>query len=281
MTVAFVLSGGASLGASQAGMLHALYEHGVRPDLLVGTSVGAVNAGFVASREPSEATAGELESLWRGLSRAQVFPANPLTAGLGLLGLRDHSVPAGPLRRLLRRHLEFDRLEEAAIPIHVVATDMLSGQEMRLSSGPAVDAVLASAAIPGVFPAVAWESGLLVDGAVTNNTPISHAVELGADRIVVLQAMGTDRLPRVPRGVLGAGVAAIARAVGRRFDEDILRYADLIDLLIVPPAAVTGILPTDFGHADDLIAAGRAAACATLRRRVRRPRMAPGIARAA
>src|SRR5271166_5147014 len=140
MPTAFVLSGGASLGASQAGMLHALYEHGVRPDLLVGTSVGAVNAGFVASREPSEATARELESLWRGLSRAQVFPANPLTAGLGLLGLRDHSVPVGPLRRLLRRHLEFDRLEEAAIPIHVVATDVLSGQEMRLSSGPAVEA---------------------------------------------------------------------------------------------------------------------------------------------
>jgi NTE family protein len=77
MRVAFVLSGGASLGASQAGMLQALYEHGIRPDVLVGTSAGAINAAFIASRPPAPSTAADLQRLWRGLGRAHVSPANP------------------------------------------------------------------------------------------------------------------------------------------------------------------------------------------------------------
>ena len=154
MRVAFVLSGGASLGASQAGMVQALYEHGIRPALLVGTSAGAINAAFIASRPPTPSTAADLEQVWRALRRAHVFPANPLTAGLGMLGLRDYSVSAGSLRRLVLRHLELDRLEDAPVELHVVAADALKGEEVVLSSGPAIDAVLASAAIPGVFPAV-------------------------------------------------------------------------------------------------------------------------------
>ena len=164
MRIAFVLSGGASLGASQAGMLQALYEHGIRPDLLVGTSAGAINAAFIASRPPTPNTAGDLQRLWRGIGRADVFPANPVTAGLGMLGLRDYSVSSGSLRRLVLRHLELDRLEDAPVELHVVAADALSGEEVLLSSGPAIDAVLASAAIPGVFPAVQWQAQRLVDG---------------------------------------------------------------------------------------------------------------------
>jgi len=270
MTVAFVLSGGASLGASQAGMVHALYERGIRPDLLVGTSVGAVNAAFLASRPPTESTARDLEALWRGLSRGQVFPTNPLTMGLGLLGMRDHSVPPGPLRRLIDRHVEFERLEDAATPLHVVATDALSGDEVRLSAGPAVDAVLASAAIPGVFPHVPWESRLLMDGAIVNNTPISHAIELGADRVIILQALSRDQLDRAPRGVLGAGLVAIARTIGRRFAEDVSRYATAVDLLVLSHAAPAEILPTDFSRADELISAGHIAARTALSRGPRR-----------
>jgi NTE family protein len=256
MPVAFVLSGGASLGAAQAGMLEALYERGVRPDLLVGTSVGAINAGFVASRPPTVQTAQDLQRIWRRLSRGDVFPANPVTAGLGFLGLRDHSVSAGSLRRILTRSLEVDRLEDAAIPLHVVAADVLTGEEVLLSAGSAVEAVLASAAIPGVFPPVSWKSRLLTDGAIVNNTPISHAVELGANRIIVLQAIGSDRLSRPPRGVLAASVTAVSRALTRRFAEDVVRYADAAELVVLPAPRLDGITPTDFGHADELIATG-------------------------
>lgn len=266
MPIAFVLSGGASLGASQAGMLHALYESGIRPDLVIGTSAGAINAAFAATRPPTVQTACELQAVWRGLSRAHVFPTSPLTAGLGLLGMRDHSVSASALRRLIRRHLEIDRLEDASVALHVVATDVLTGNEVLLSTGPAVDAILASAAIPGVFPAVSWKSRLLMDGAIVNNTPISHAVELGADQIFVLPAMGGGALTRAPRGVLGAGITAVARTISRRFDEDLIRYSGAAELIILPSPGA-GVLPTDFGHAEELISEGLRTARATLLRR--------------
>jgi NTE family protein len=152
--VGFVLSGGASRGAAQAGMLQALHERKIRPDLVVGTSVGAINAASIASRPPTARTAHELQRIWRGLSRAQVFPANPLTATLGFLGLRNHSVSAGSLRRLVSRHVDIARLEDAEVALHVVATDVMTGGDVLLSTGSAVDAVLASASIPGIFPPI-------------------------------------------------------------------------------------------------------------------------------
>jgi NTE family protein len=245
-------------------MLQALYEHGIRPDLLVGTSAGAVNAAFIASRPPTPSTAADLQRLWRGLGCAHVFPANPLTAGLGMLGLRDYSVSAGSLRRLVLRHLELDRLEDAPVELHVVAADALSGEEVLLSSGPAIDAVLASAAIPGVFPAVQWQGQLLIDGGIVNNTPISHAVALGADRIFVLQAIGTGPCARAPRGVWASGVSAMFRAITRRLKEDVARYADSVDLTVIPAPRIDRILPIDFGHADELITAGLRSASWTL-----------------
>lgn len=260
MPVAFVLSGGASLGASQAGMLEALYERGLRPDLLVGTSAGAINAAFIASRRPTVKTAYELQRLWQRLRRSHVFPASPIVAGLGFLGFRDHSVRAESLRRLIARHLEIERLEDAAVALHVVTTDVLSGEEVLLSAGPAADAVLASAAIPGIFPAVKWESRLLADGGILNNAPISHAVELGADRIVVLQAMCAEPLARSPHGILGATATAVARAIGRRFEEDLARYADAAELIVLRSPGAGSVLPTDFSQADYLISEGLRAA---------------------
>jgi len=253
---AFVFSGGASLGACQAGMLEALFERRIRPDLLVGTSVGAINAAFVASRPQSVQTARELQRIWRGLRRGHVFPANPVIASLGLLGLRDHSVSAASLRRVLVRYLGVNRLEQADVPLHVVTTDFMSGEEVLLTTGPAVDAILASAAIPGVFPPVPWGSRVLVDGGIVNNTPISHAVALGADRIIVLPALGAAPLRSAPRGVLGAGVAAVSRALTYRLVDDLARYRQHAELVVLPAPEVDGIMPTDFSHAEKLVSEG-------------------------
>ena len=153
---AFVLAGGAALGAMQAGMIYALYERGIAPDLLIGTSAGALNAAFLASRPATMATAHELAALWRGLRRSDILPLRPATLLGGLAGRRDHLIPDTALRRLAPRHLHFTRLEQAAIPLHLVAFDLLAGTEMRLSDGPLADAVLAAAAIPGVLPPVRW-----------------------------------------------------------------------------------------------------------------------------
>src|SRR3954470_5465529 len=100
--------GGASLGATQAGMLQALYERGIQADLFVGTSAGALNAAFAAFRAPPEETALELQDVWRRLRRSEVFPPNPLIAGLGFLGLRDQPVSSGALRRVLHKNVTPD-----------------------------------------------------------------------------------------------------------------------------------------------------------------------------
>lgn len=204
MTTAFVLSGGASLGAVQVGMLRGLADAGITPDLIVGTSVGALNGGWIASR-PDDAKLEALAGLWRSLSRDDVFPTRPFLGLRGFLGRGPNLVPNSGLRRLLTEHLEFSRLEGAPIPLHVVATDVLSGHDIVLSSGDAVEAILASAAIPAVFPPVKINGRYLIDGGVVNNTPLSHAIALGADRVWVLPTGYSCALPEPPRGALGMG----------------------------------------------------------------------------
>src|SRR3954449_7143019 len=114
---AFVLAGGASLGAMQAGMLRALYEHGVVPDLLVGTSAGALNAAFVASRPQSLITANQLGRAWRAMRREQIFPLAARTLLWGVASRHDHLVPDRGLRRLVARHVQFELLERAPIEL--------------------------------------------------------------------------------------------------------------------------------------------------------------------
>jgi NTE family protein len=251
--VAFVLSGGASLGAIQVGMLRALYERDITPDLIVGTSAGAFNGAYIASRPQTTATAESLARIWRGLRRAQVFPVNPVTGLLGFLGARDHLVPESGLRRLITRHVECDELEEMRIPLHVVAVDVVTGQELRLSRGPVLDAVLASAAIPGVLQPVSWEGRALMDGGVANNTPISHAVELGAERIYVLPTGHACSLDEPPRGALAMSLHAISLLTHRRLIDDIERHRADAHLIVMPPPCPLNIQPIDFAHADELI----------------------------
>jgi NTE family protein len=254
--VAFVLSGGASLGATQVGMVRALYERGVVPDVIVGTSAGALNGAFLASRPPTVATADALADVWRGLRRGQLFPLNPVSGLLGFLGARDHLVPESGLRRVIARHIEREMLEELPIPLHVVAVDAVSGEEVRLSSGPLLDAVLASAAIPAVLAPVPWDGRMLMDGGVANNTPISHAVELGAERIYVLPTGHACALEEPPRGALAVALHAISLLTQRRLIDDIERHRGDARLIVLPPPCPLSIQPIDFGHAQELIDRG-------------------------
>ncbi len=253
---AFVLSGGASLGAVQVGMLEALYERGIAPDLIVGTSAGALNGAFIASRPQTVATARALGAIWRGLRRGQVFPLHPLTGLLGFAGARDHLVPASGLRRLIATHVECRDLRQMAIPLHVVAVDVITGEELRLSRGPAVDAVLASAAIPSVLSPVPWRDRVLMDGGVANNTPISHAIELGARRLYVLPTGHACALEEAPGSALGMALHAISLLTHRRLVDDIERHRCDARLIVLPPPCPLRVQPIDFGHADALI--GRA-----------------------
>jgi NTE family protein len=250
---AFVLSGGASLGAIQAGMLQALYERNVEPHLIVGASSGALNGAFIAARPQTVATAAELADIWIGLRRRQVFPLNALTGLFGFAGLRENMVPASGLRRLIGRHLTTERLEQLRVPFHAVATDVRTGTDVRLSKGPLLDAILASAAIPGLLPSVEWEGRELIDGGVANNTPISHAVELGARRIYVLPTGRTGELDAPPRGALGMVLHGINLLVHRRLTDDIVRYGREVELIVLPPPLPVEVQPIDFGQARSLI----------------------------
>jgi NTE family protein len=256
-TTAFVLSGGASLGAIQAGMLEALFERGITPDLIVGTSAGALNGAFIATRPPTIQTARELEDLWRSLRRGQIFPANPLTGALGFLGARDHLIPASGLRRLMRKHATVERLEQASVPLHVIATDVLRGEDVRLSHGPLIEAVMASAAIPGVFPPVEWDGRQLIDGGVSNNVPLSHALELGADEIYVLPTGAPCELKEPPRGALPMLLYATGLLIGHRWQAELGLLDPGVDVVVLPPPCPLPVQPTDFSRADELIEGAR------------------------
>jgi NTE family protein len=257
---AFVLSGRASLGAVHAGMLRALYEHGITADVLVGTSAGALNAAFVASRPQTEQTARELADVWRDLRREDLFPVSMRALLGGLCRTRDHLVPDHMLRRLVRRHCQFDDLAGATTPLHVVAYDLIAGREVLLSGGPAVDAIMASASIPGVFPPVAIGEQLLIDGGVANTTPISHAVGLGATRVYVLPAQtGPRHVDRSACGAIDAAIHALAVLVDGRFAADLARYADQVEVIVLPAPNSHGVQPTDFEHAGRLTAEALAA----------------------
>jgi NTE family protein len=215
----------------------------------------------LSSRPPSPATAEELAEVWCGLGRGQVFPLNPLTGFLGFFGARDHLISDQRLRELVTDNIQFARLEEAPIPLHVIATDLLSGRELRLSHGDALDAVLASAAIPGVFAPVDWEGHKLIDGGVSNNAPIADAIELGAERIYVLPTGNACDLPRPPRGAVAMLLHAMSLLVMRRLLVEVEALRDRAELIVLPPPCPQAITPIDFSHADELIRGGYDGSC--------------------
>jgi NTE family protein len=249
--VAFVLSGGGSLGAVQVGMLRALFEAGCRPDLLVGTSVGAVNAAWVAAHPHPEGVI-DLAGIWLGLRRGDVFPLSPFTSARGLLGRANHFIANDSLRGLLEEHVPFRRLEEAAVPVHVVATDLKSGRAAIFSSGPAVPSLLASCAIPGVFPPVSIGRREYVDGGVANHTPVSVAIELGATRIYVLP-VGYPWLNREPTNALGMALHALARIVEQKLDAEVAAHRNVADIHVLPSLDLADVSPADFSHTKELI----------------------------
>jgi NTE family protein len=251
---AFVLSGGGSLGAVQVGMLRALTEAGIRPDLLIGTSVGAVNAAFLAGR-PDEQGALKLAEIWCGLRRQHIFPLSPWSSARGLLGRSNHVISNANLRQVLERNLPYERLDDAAVPVHVMTTELKTGRAVLISTGPAVPALLASTAIPGIFPPVTIGRRELIDGGVANHTPIAGAIELGATRIFVLP-IGYPWLRQEPANALGMALHALARFVEQKLDAEVAAYRHVADVQVLPTLDGPAVSPADFSHTDELIARG-------------------------
>ena len=259
MVTAFVLSGGGSLGAVQVGMLQALTARGVEPDLLIGTSAGALNAAYVAGHGVSESALNGLEATWVGLRRRDVFPVQAARLGAAVLGLAPSLCPNGAVRRLIRENLTFDRLEDAAIALHVVATDVGSGQEVLLSDGDAVDAVLASAAIPALFPSVRIGGRDLIDGGVADNAAVSQAVSLGADVVYVLPTGYACALEQPPGAPLASALQALTLLIEQRLILEVAQFADRVDIRVLPPLCPLSVSSVDFRHGALLIERARTA----------------------
>jgi NTE family protein len=222
MTVAFVLSGGGNLGPMQAGTILALMEAGIEPDLLVGTSVGALNAAFLSTR-PGIEGAQTLMAASSVLRRREAFRFHVLTVLAGFFGVRDNLVSAQHLRGLIRHWVEIDRIEQAAIRLAVITTDALTGEPVVLTTGGIGDALAASSAIPGLFPPVRIDGRWLIDGGLSANRPVLQAQALGADHVYVITTTTAPRL-RPPRGAVAMAMNSVS-LVTARADHDQLEIA--------------------------------------------------------
>ena len=180
-----MFSGGGSLGAAQVGALQALFEAGIVPDVVVGCSVGALNAAFVAM-DPSASRIDELEQIWRAMSRETVFPNGRFGVAHRLARRRDHLYTPEGLRSVIRHCVPVVDLADTAIPVHVVTTDLRAAAPVWWTSGDPVDVLGASACLPGIFPPVALDGSVHVDGGVTCPVPTQRALDLGATRVWVL-----------------------------------------------------------------------------------------------
>ena len=249
---AFVFAGGGSLGAIEAGMLRELIASGIQPDFLVGASAGAINSVFFAF-QPHEAGTMRLEYLWRGIRRQQIMPWSLLSIMGAFRNRGSHLVSSAKLRALLYEHYGSRTLEDADLPVYVVATEMKTGNEIVLSSGSAVDAVLASTAIPGVFPPVSLGGNMLIDGGVANNTPISTAIRLGATRVIVLTTGFTCAERRQPRGALEHAMSALNLLVARQLVSDLERWASHAAIAVVAPLCPLDVSPYDYSQCGQLI----------------------------
>lgn len=251
-TTALVFAGGGSLGAVQVGMLQALVDARVAIDLVVGASVGAINGAYFASKPNAEGVA-ELAELWCGLGKQNIFPFSLLGATRALLLRRGYLLSNEGLRRMILAALPVKRLEDCQLPLHVVTTDLLSGAEVLQSQGDILDALLASAAIPLVYPPIEIEGHLLMDGGVASNTPIASAVALGAKRILVLPTGFGCTCKAPPKGFVALALHTLNLMSMRQLVRDIELHAAHARIHVSAPLCPLDVSVFDFTQTRSLI----------------------------
>lgn len=286
MRTAFIFWGGGSLGAVQVGMLRALTARGVRADLVVGASVGALNAAYHAAR-PGPDDVEDLARLWlsvsghdvyplstrealralttdlplhpfRGALRAlgtmnYTFPFNPVVLAQAALGRRNHLFDNRPLRRFLDRVVPLDDIEDAEIPLSILTADVRTGRAVVLSSGPVLPALLATTAIPAVYPNVAVGGRVLMDGGVADQTTLDHAVDRGAEEVYLLAPGYSCRLPEPPSTAIAMALHGYNLLSEQRISASIAHNRGRTRLHVVPPLCPVEVLPIDFAQTADLI----------------------------
>lgn len=250
--MAFVLSGGGNHGAVQVGMLRALVEHDIHPQMVLGSSIGAIN-GAVFAQDPTLTGLARLEDLWRGLAGQEVLPSGLLPSALAIARRGEAIHGNDRLRGVLHGVLRADLFEQLPLRFQCVATDVLEAREVWFSTGPLVEPLLASAALPGILPAVEIDGVRYLDGAIVNDVPILRAVALGATTVYVLHCGTIDRPRPEPKRPLDVVVQAYWAGRRHRFKTALESLPPGVEAIVLPTGATSAMRYNDFSRSGELI----------------------------
>lgn len=228
-----MLGGGGILGGHEVGMLRALAEHGVRTDLVLGTSVGAINGAFFAA-DPSPRGVELLAELWRDVNRSERTPGSMLRRITTLARSGTHLQSISELRERLIEVLPARRVEDLPTPFQCVAASIERAAEHWFDRGPLADVILASCSVPGILPPVKIGDEHFIDGGIVNSIPVSRAVSLGARKIYVLQVGRLEQPLRPPRWPWEVGLVAFEVARRHRFAHDMNSLPEGVETHVLP-----------------------------------------------
>jgi NTE family protein len=262
---AFVLAGGGSRGAVQVGMLDELVRRGIRADRVFGASVGAINGAAYAG-DPTLQGIGHMVEVWRNVRGTDIFPRGALDGPWAWFQKRASVHANTGLRKIIEAGLDYTDLEDAEIPIEVVTTSLTDGRERWITRGPAVEAILASSAIPSMFPPVTIDGDVLIDGGVVNNVPISRALSAQCDRIYVLLCGPLHYRPKPPSRPAEAVVTAFFVAIHARFVRELAALPPGVEVIVFSGGGEPAGQYRDFSATEALIDEGRAEVAAVLDR---------------
>jgi NTE family protein len=249
--IGFVLGGGASLGAMQAGMLRALTEVGLAPDLVAGTSVGSVNGAMLALG--GTGTTDRLHRIWHQMTRDRVFPGGMFSMVRTLREGRTHLFPNTGLAAVIAEHLGPDTaFEDLVLPLGVVATKVDTGEALLIRSGPLLPALLASCAVPGIYPAVEHAGTLLYDGGLVANVPMRQALSMGARSLVVLDCAFPSRIPTPPRTIPEVLMYTAMISMRNQAVLEAPLAAAEVPVLYLPGPVPTTVNPLSFNQTGEL-----------------------------
>jgi NTE family protein len=230
---AFVLGGGGMLGAAEVGMARALLEAGVRPDLVCGTSVGAINGAAIAA-DPTPQGAHRLLEMWEALGRTDMFGGSLVGRLAGLVSHKTALHGNGALRRMLRDRLPVRTFEDLAVPFECVAASIERAREHWFDSGELIEPVLASCALPGVFPPIRIGDEHFLDGGLVNSIPLDRAVAHGADTVWVLHVGRLEEDLSAPRFLWEIAFIAFEISRRHRFLSDLERVGSEVTVHVLP-----------------------------------------------
>ena len=254
---AFVFAGGSSRGAAQIGMAQALVARGIKPDFVFGASVGAINAAGFCS-DPSASGVERMASTWRQLTRDDIFPQQGrVPNALRYFQQRESVHPNSALRSVIEKGVTFDCIEHSPVHLEVVTTSLHDGRACWFTSGPAVDRILASSALPALLPPVEIDGESFIDGGVVDNVPIGRAMSEGAERIFVLLCGPMHYTPNRYRRPVEAVLTAFFIAVHTRFVRELTHLPEGVEAVVFTIDSEPLARYDNFSNTDRLIEAGR------------------------